>query len=106
MQYKSAWNHFTPSSHSNWRLSTFIATQDSCVSSGDMFHLVCLRHLDPSIMERLLMETPKQMVKFKAYKRDGAPPAVDRRSTRVKNRNRLALGAWAKWLVESIKFMY
>ena len=52
------------------------------------------------------METPKQMVKFKAYKRDGAPPAVDRRSTRVKNRNRLALGAWAKWLVESINFMH
>ena len=48
------------------------------------------------------METPAQMVRFKAYKRNEAPPDVDRRSTRVKNRNQLPLGTWAKWLVESI----
>ena len=48
------------------------------------------------------METPQQMVKFKAYKRDGAPPTIDRRLTRVRNRSKMPLGAWAKWLVERI----
>ena len=43
-----------------------------------------------------------QMVKFKAYKRDGAPPTIDRRLTRVRNKQRMPLGAWAKWLVERI----
>ena len=57
---------------------------------------------DPALLEKLLVETPMQMVKFKAYKRDGAPPTIDRRLTRVRNRNRMPLGAWAKWLVERI----
>ena len=42
------------------------------------------------------------MVKFKAYKRDGEPPTIDRRLTRVRNRNKMPLGAWAMWLVERI----
>ena len=43
------------------------------------------------------------MIKFKAYKREEDPPEIDRRFTRVKNRNKLPVGVWAKWLVERIK---
>ena len=60
----------------------------------------------PHILEKLLYESPQQMVNFKVYKRDqmgeegGAD--VDRRLTRIKNQNHLPLGVWAKWVVESI----
>ena len=62
----------------------------------------CPRLPDPALLERLLVESPLQLVKFKAYKRDSAPPSIDRRLTRVRNRSRMPLGAWAKWLVERI----
>ena len=60
----------------------------------------------PLILEKLLYESPQQMVNFKVYKRDqmeeegGA--CVDRRLTRIKNQNHLPLGVWAKWVVQSI----
>ena len=57
------------------------------------------------VMEKLLYESPQQMVSFKVYKREqsGDDAAdVDRRLTRIKNQNHLPLGVWAKWIVESI----
>ena len=60
----------------------------------------------PYILEKLLYESPQQMVNFKVYKRDlgdqEGTASVDRRLTRIKNQNHLPLGVWAKWVVESI----
>ncbi len=55
-------------------------------------------------MERLLIENPEQMIKFKVYKREYIPQAttVDRRLTRVKNKNKLPIPVWANLVVESI----
>lgn len=60
----------------------------------------------PPIMEKLLYESPQQMVNFKVYKRDTVGEEdggeLDRRLMRIKNQNHLPLGVWAKWVVESI----
>ena len=56
-------------------------------------------------MEKLLYESPQQMINFKVYKREQSGDSaadVDRRLTRIKNQNHLPLGVWAKWMVESI----
>lgn len=60
---------------------------------------------EPGILEKVLMNTPEQLVKFKVYKRDERDDEanmVDRRLTRIKNQNRLPLGVWAKMVTESI----
>ena len=62
---------------------------------------------DSALLEKLLLDNPDQTVKFKVYKRDCCPEisSVDRRLTRVKNKNRLPVGVWARWVVESISFI-
>ena len=62
---------------------------------------------DSALLEKLLLDNPEQTVKFKVYKRDSCPEisSVDRRLTRVKNKNRLPVGVWARWVVESISFI-
>ena len=62
---------------------------------------------DSALLEKLLLDNPEQTVKFKVYKRDCCPEisSVDRRLTRVKNKNRLPVGVWARWVVESISFI-
>lgn len=62
---------------------------------------------DPALLEKLLLKNPEETVKFKVYKRDRCPQisSVDRRLTRVKNMNRLPIGVWARWVVESISFI-
>ena len=60
---------------------------------------------EPGILEKVLIYTPEQLVKFKVYKRDERDDEanmVDRRLTRIKNQNRLPLGVWAKMVTESI----
>ena len=61
--------------------------------------------VEPGILEKVLLNTPEQLVKFKVYKRDergDEDDMVDRRLTRIKNQNKLPLGVWAKLVVESI----
>ena len=61
--------------------------------------------VEPGILEKVLLNTPEQMVKFKVYKRDerdDEADMIDRRLTRIKNQNKLPLGVWAKMVVESI----
>ena len=62
---------------------------------------------DSALLGKLLLDNPEQTVKFKVYKRDCCPEisSVDRRLTRVKNKNRLPVGVWARWVVESISFI-
>lgn len=71
-----------------------------------LFYVICyiIFLSDPQILEKILLENPDQMVKFKAYQREALPDAsiIDRRLTRVKNKNRLPVGVWAHWVVESI----
>lgn len=59
---------------------------------------------DPTIMERILKENPDQMIKFKVYKREYMPQVatIDRRLTRIKNKNKLPIPVWANLVVESI----
>ena len=60
---------------------------------------------EPGILEKVLINTPEQLVKFKVYKRDERDDEanmIDRRLTRIKNQNRLPLGVWAKMVIESI----
>lgn len=67
---------------------------------------LCL--IGPHILEKLLYQSPQQMVNFKVYKREQVgeedESSVDRRLTRIKNQNYLPLGVWAKWVGESIPF--
>ena len=59
----------------------------------------------PHILDKLLLESPRQMINFKVYKRepeDEGVAGMDRRLTRMRNQNHLPLGVWAKWVVESI----
>lgn len=66
-------------------------------------HLLINPRTGPGVLEKLLLESPDQMVKFKVYKRDWSMQVtVDRRLTRVKNQNKLPIGVWANWVVESI----
>lgn len=50
----------------------------------------------------MLIEAPHQLVKFRVYKREGltAEGGLDRRLTRVKNKNKLPLGVWARSVLE------
>ena len=60
---------------------------------------------EPGILEKVLLNTPEQLVKFKAYirdEKDDDTDMIDRRLTRIKNQNRLPLGVWAKMVTESI----
>ena len=60
---------------------------------------------EPGILDKVLLNTPEQLVKFKAYirdEKDDEADMVDRRLTRIKNQNRLPLGVWAKMVTESI----
>ena len=58
---------------------------------------------DSTILENLLADAPDQAIKFKVYKREQIPEiTIDRRLTRVRNQNRLPIGVWAHWIVESI----
>ena len=75
------------------------------MSNHDIFVSV----IEPGILEKVLLSTPEQMVKFKVYIRDergDEADMIDRRLTRIKNQNKLPLGVWAKMVVESILKCY
>ena len=74
-----------------------------CSSKHNNYHYISM--VEPGILEKVLLNTPEQMVKFKVYIRDergDEADVVDRRLTRIKNQNKLPLGVWAKLVVESI----
>lgn len=62
--------------------------------------------VDPEIMEKVLVETPEQMIKFKAYKRGHKQLTrtnlTGHKLTRVSNQKKLPYGIWAHLIVESI----
>ena len=55
-------------------------------------------------MEKVLTESPEQMIKFKTYKRGFMKKVniVDHRLTRVRNVKKLSYGIWANLVVQSI----
>ncbi|ORZ33335.1 Ion transport protein-domain-containing protein [Catenaria anguillulae PL171] len=60
---------------------------------------------DPDTLERILSEAPHQLIKFQAFKRTAMDNlGVDRRLTRIRNKDKVPLGAWAGWVVESKVF--
>lgn len=64
-----------------------------------------LFYTESGTLDKVLLDTPEQMIKFKVYKRDEIGEVdcqVDRRLNRVKNQNKLPVGVWASWIVESI----
>ena len=64
-----------------------------------------LLYIDPEIMEKVLVETPEQMIKFKAYKRGHKQRVTNitgHKLTRVSNQNKLPYAVWANLIVESI----
>ena len=63
---------------------------------------------DKDIMDRVLIEAPEQMIKFKAYKRGYAvrKTNIAYRLTRVCNQRRLPYGVWSNIVVESILNKY
>ena len=67
--------------------------------------VILILPIEPANLEKVLLENPEQMIKFKVYKREEIEEIdadVDRRLNRVKNQNKLPLGVWASWVVESI----
>ena len=80
----------------------FISKHTSCLHNPTIHtHM----HAEPGILDKVLLNTPEQLVKFKAYirdEKDDEADMVDRRLTRIKNQNRLPLGVWAKMVTESI----
>ena len=59
---------------------------------------------DPKVLEDILINTPEQTIKFKVYKRERDDEVeLDRRLRRIRNQNKLPIGVWAQWLVESIR---
>lgn len=69
-----------------------------------IIHLSFALYIDKDIMDRVLIEAPEQMIKFKAYKRGYAirKTSIAYRLTRVSNQKRLPYGVWANIVVESI----
>lgn len=64
--------------------------------------------LDPEIMNKVLIEAPEQMIKFKAYRRGHLPKKTNilgYKLTRVSNQKKLPYGVWANIVVESILFV-
>ncbi|KAI9156008.1 Cation channel sperm-associated protein 2 [Blastocladiella emersonii ATCC 22665] len=58
---------------------------------------------DTSMFGKIMAENPHQLIKFQAFKRTQVDP-VDRRLTRIRNKDKVPLGAWAGWVVESSYF--
>ncbi|KAJ3360569.1 hypothetical protein GGF32_008312 [Allomyces javanicus] len=59
---------------------------------------------DASTLAQILKENPGQLIKFQAFKRTRQMDKVDRRLTRIRNKDKVPLGAWAGWVVESRAF--
>ena len=66
--------------------------------------MILLSFIDAVIMEKVLIDVPEQMVKFKAYRRH-TPKRTNitgYRLTRIANQKKLPYGVWANLVVESI----
>ena len=57
---------------------------------------------DPVIMEKLLKESPFSLVKFQVYAKREEMKFNDRRLNRVRNKNRIPFGPWARNVTESV----
>jgi len=56
-------------------------------------------------MAKMLKEHPHSLVKFQVYSTKGETTYEDRRLNRVKTKNAIPFGPWAKMIVESILFV-
>eukprot|EP00003_Mantamonas_plastica_P017851 TRINITY_DN29416_c0_g1_i1.p1 TRINITY_DN29416_c0_g1~~TRINITY_DN29416_c0_g1_i1.p1 ORF type:complete len:256 (-),score=61.52 TRINITY_DN29416_c0_g1_i1:113-844(-) len=64
---------------------------------------------NPQLLDKLLRETPHQLVSFRIFKRtpdELAQQNLDRRLTRTKNLNRVPIGVWASWIVNHPRFQW
>ena len=52
-------------------------------------------------MDKMLKENPHGLVKFQVYSTKGETTYEDRRLNRVKTKNAIPFGPWAKMIVES-----
>ena len=53
-------------------------------------------------MEKLLKESPFSLVKFQVYAKRDEMKFNDRRLNRVRNKNRIPFGPWARSVAESV----
>ncbi|XP_046839003.1 cation channel sperm-associated protein 2-like [Xenia sp. Carnegie-2017] len=56
---------------------------------------------DPDIMDKLLKESPFSLVKFQVYSKRNDLKFNDRRLNRVRNKNKIPFGPWARTVTES-----
>lgn len=64
---------------------------------------------DDKFFRKILAENPHQLIKFQPLKRTVQHETMrqkDRRLTRARNIDKLPIGAWAAWVVESSAFQY
>lgn len=54
------------------------------------------------LMDKMLKENPHGLVKFQVYSTKGETTYEDRRLNRVKTKNAIPFGPWAKMIVESM----
>ena len=67
-------------------------------------HLQILCDVDPDIMDKLLKESPFSLVKFQVYSKRKDMKYNDRRLNRVRNKNKIPFGPWARTVTESMNF--
>ncbi|KAJ1501663.1 Cation channel sperm-associated protein 2, partial [Coelomomyces lativittatus] len=56
---------------------------------------------DKPTFQKMLKENPCQLIKFQTLKRTQLHADIDRRLTRIRNKDKVPLGAWAAWVLES-----
>eukprot|EP01112_Ceratiomyxa_fruticulosa_P012269 TRINITY_DN3389_c0_g1_i2.p1 TRINITY_DN3389_c0_g1~~TRINITY_DN3389_c0_g1_i2.p1 ORF type:complete len:573 (+),score=116.85 TRINITY_DN3389_c0_g1_i2:221-1939(+) len=55
----------------------------------------------PDIFNRIILETPNQLIKLSNIRRKGVNVVADKRLLRISTRNRAVPGVWANWLIYS-----
>jgi cation channel sperm-associated protein 2 len=53
---------------------------------------------DPTLFGKIMHEAPTQLIKFQAFKRTRQTEKIDRRFTRIRNKDKVPLGAWAAYV--------
>ena len=77
-----------------------LLVKTDCRQLGFDFIIDCFP--DPVIMEKLLKESPFSLVKFQVYAKREEMKFNDRRLNRVRNKNRIPFGPWARSVTESV----
>ena len=58
--------------------------------------------LDDKNMHEMMRNSPNALVKFEVYSKNEVMKYTDKRLNRIKTKNAIPLGPWAKMVVESI----